>query len=382
MTYLDWAATSVPNELIIKESLEKSLKIYGNPSSQHIFGTSAKDELNNSRIKCGESLNCSPDKLYFTSGATESNNIVLLSFVNKNTSGEIISTSIEHPSVLEPIKILVKFGWKNREINPTDTGEISLSKLEKMINEKTKVISIIYVHNETGVIQPINDIIKIVREKEVLLNKKIFIHIDGVQAIGKIDLDISKMDIDSLSISGHKFGAPKGVGLLYLKNEKDVIIKGGGQERGIRPGTENLFSIDALSNCLENCVNKISSNQEKLTILMDLIIEEVRKFDVSTIPKDRKLSDIRFVPNIVSLTAPPIPGEVLARVLNQKGYMISTGSACSSNKKSDTKGILSMGITKDEGFSSFRVSIGEKTTKEEIISFIQVLKETIAELKP
>jgi cysteine desulfurase len=380
MIYLDWAATAMPRKDIILNSIESSLKLFANPSSVHNYGSLAKDKLEECRKKCGNLLNCPTDSIYFTSGGSESNNIVLLSFLKKHISGEIISTSIEHPSISEPVDILKKFGWKVTNINPTQDGLISLKKLNKSINEKTKIVSLIYVHNETGIIQPINQIVDIIRKREEELGTKIHIHIDGVQAVGKINIDIDKMNINSFSVSGHKFGAPKGVGILYLNKYRDVLCRGGGQESGIRPGTENLSGIMPLTNCLEASLSELEGSN--LNILMEKLITGVRNIGIDTIPKTRELNDINFVPNILSLTCPPLPGEVLARVLDSKGFMISTGSACSSNKKSTTKGILSMGITEKEGFSSFRVSIGRLTTEIELDNFLKALEECVKELAP
>ncbi|OQY40529.1 MAG: hypothetical protein B6229_01455 [Spirochaetaceae bacterium 4572_7] len=374
MIYLDWAATAIPKNKIIIESTKEGLKLYGNPSSTHKQGVSAKNVLENCRERCGKLLGAESDSLYFTSGASESNSIAILSFLKRHSSGEIITTSIEHPSVLEPIDQLKKFGYKVHIVNPKESGLLNLKKLEKSINTQTKLISIIYVHNETGVIQPIDEIIEIIRKKELEFDRKIHIHLDGVQAVGKIPVNIESLNVDSFSISGHKFGAPKGIGILYLRKSREVLIKGGGQERGIRPGTENLIQILSITNCLEDTLINFENKYEELNRVLDRVINGVRSIGINTIPKTRLLSDSNFVPNILSLTAPPIGGEVLARILDNDDISISTGSACSNNKKSTTKGILSMGITKDEGFSSFRISIGITTKDNDIDLFLEKTK--------
>ncbi|QEN03625.1 cysteine desulfurase [Thiospirochaeta perfilievii] len=382
MIYLDWAATAKPKKDILRESLEESLTLYGNPSSVHDTGVSSKEVLNRERDNISKILNCDNSQIYFTSGGSESNNLILLSFLKKHGTGEVITTSIEHPSVGEPIETLNQFGWKIKRINPDTNGIIQCNKVLKSINDKTKIISIIYVHNETGVIQPLKDIVESVRKKENEIGKKVHIHIDGVQAVGKITIDLKDLDIDSFSISGHKFGGPKGIGILYLKKPKNVLYRGGGQEGGIRPGTEDLFGIISISRCLKEATENLDSRVCEINRLMDQLILGVREIGVKTIPKNRGLSDDNFIPNILSLTYPPLPGEVINRVLNSKGFMISTGSACSSNKKSTTKGILSMGISEKEGFSSFRVSIGRDTTEKDIENFIKALEETLNELAP
>ena len=374
MIYLDWAATAIPKSKIIVESTKEALELFGNPSSSHKQGVYAKNVLEECRERCGKLLGAESDSLYFTSGASESNSIAILSFLKRHSSGEIITTSIEHPSVLEPIYQLKKFGYKVHIINPKESGLLNLKKLEKSINAQTKLISIIYVHNETGVIQPISEIVSIIRKKELEFDRKIHIHLDGVQAVGKISVNIESLNVDSFSISGHKFGAPKGIGILYLRKSREVLIKGGGQERGIRPGTENLIQILSITNCLEDALINFENKYEELNRVMDRAISGVRSIGINTIPKTRFLSDSNFVPNILSITAPPIGGEVLARILDNDDIFISTGSACSNNKKSSTKGILSMGITEDEGFSSFRISIGITTKDNDIDLFLEKTK--------
>lgn len=381
MTYLDWAATAKPREEIINNALKKSFNLFGNPSSPHNAGNLAKEELERCRTECAEILGTKSEKIYFTSGGSESNNIVIFSFLKKHLTGEILQTSIDHPSISEPLVAMEKLGWKIKKIDPTTEGYVNLKKLENSINESTKIISIIHVHNETGIIQPLAQIIKIVREKEKIFNKKIHLHVDGVQAAGKVDLNLSLWDVDSYSIAAHKFGGPRGVGLLYLKDSKEVLIRGGGQEKGIRPGTENLFGIIAMTECFKESVKTLEDRKQRLTTYMNKIITGISETGISTIPKNRFNNTENFVPNIVALTAPPIGGEVLVRVLNNKGFCISTGSACSNNKKSNTKGILSMGTTEKEGFSSFRVSMGYATTENDITDFIKALKETVLELK-
>ena len=382
MIYFDWAATAKPRKEINKIALERSFKLYGNPSSLHTEGVAAKEALEDGRNRCGNILGCKPSQLFFTSGGSESNSIVLLSFLKKHLVGEVITSSIEHPSVLEPIQTLKTFGWKVITLNPDNDGILSIKKLSKSINEKTKLISLIHVHNETGKIQPIDEMVKIIRDRESELGTKIHIHIDGVQAVTKIKLNINSLMIDSYSISGHKFGAPRGIGLLYLRKQKDVLIKGGGQEGGIRPGTQNLFGVLALTECLEVSIEELESTSNKLKALMEIIINNLKELNIYSIPKTRKPLDSGYVPNIISVTTPPVPGEVLVRVLNSKGIMASTGSACSSNKKSTTSGLLTMGITKDEGFSSFRISIGRDTSKDEIEYLCKTVKESVNELKP
>lgn len=382
MIYFDWAATALPREDLIREALEESFKYSGNPNSTHNFGLKSKERLEECREEVSELLNCNSSSIYFTSGATESNNLVTLSFLKKHGQGEAITSSIEHPSNSGPLGVLKNFGWKIREVSPKESGEINLKKILKSLNENTRFISLIHVHNETGKIQDLNLIISKIREASKDFSRRVFIHIDSVQGAGKIPLNLKELDIDSLSISGHKFGSPAGIGILYLKETRDVIYRGGGQEGGIRPGTQSIFNAIAITKCLKEAITDQNSESRRLKELMESILAYFKENNIKTIPASRTPDDSSFVPNILSFTVPPIGGEVFQRVLNEKGFAISTGSACSSNRKSSTKGILSMGISEEEGFSSVRLSIGRLTTNEDVVNLLKAIKETIEELAP
>lgn len=379
MVYLDWAATTPPYKKAIEVMTDAMEDDFGNPSSEHDFGMKAKKRLIDSREKCSLMLNCPPENLIFTSGGTESNNMIIYSLIKARDKGEIIVCSSEHPAALLPAENMEKLGAKIKHLIPEENGLISSHKLKKAINHKTRMVIIMLLNNETGVIQPLNELIAIVRAAEKDFGRSIHFHSDMVQALGKIPINLGSINVDSASFSAHKFGGPKGVGLLYLNKDRDFLFQGGGQERGLRPGTENLASILSMTKALELTLKEDHNN---ISLLMDTLISGVSTITNSHIlPPYRIKHRENYSDFILSLSFPPIPGEVLARVLNKKGFAISTGSACSSNKKSKTGALTAMGIDKKTAFSSIRVSIGRDTSEKDIEAFIIALKESLEELK-
>jgi cysteine desulfurase len=378
MVYLDWAATTPPYKEAIDVMGETMREYFGNPSSAHDYGINAKNLLKNSRKRCSELLNCSSEQIIFTSGGTESNNMVVYSLVKAREKGEIILCGLEHPAASLPALNMEKLGAKVRHLNPGKDGLISPKKLRKVINEKTRMVIIMLLNNETGVIQPLDELVTVVREAENEYGRSIHFHSDMVQALGKIPVDLKKSDVDSASFSAHKFGGPRGTGILFLKKDKEFLFLGGGQERGLRPGTENLASIASMTKAMEL---SLKEDHYKTKEIMDILILEIQKIpNAKILPPQRVSQRENYCDFILSLSFPPVPGEVLARVINEKGYAISTGSACSSNKKSKTAALTVMGFDKRITFSSVRVSIGRDTTEIEIQDFINVLKETLKDL--
>jgi cysteine desulfurase len=378
MVYLDWAATTPPYSQSIKVMAETMKNYFGNPSSAHQPGLKSKGLLNDSRRICAQILKCENHNIIFTSGGTESNNMIIYSLLKQRDKGEIILCGMEHPAAVMPALVMGKMGAKIKIINPEQDGLISPTKLKKAITDKTRMVVIMLVNNETGAIQPLKELIELVRDGEKEFGRPIHFHSDMVQALGKIPVDFKTYDVDSASFSAHKFGGPRGTGILYLKKDKDFLYQGGGQERGLRPGTENLASIASMTKALELSLHE---DHAKMHTLMSQLIEGVSSIaSANILPQQRVLHRENYCDYILSLSFPPIPGEVLARVMNEKGFAISTGSACSSNKKSKTAALTVMGYDKRITFSSVRVSIGRDTTNTDIENFIKVLKITVNEL--
>ena len=385
--YLDWAATGIPEE----ESIQNRTNNYANPSSIHTMGVESRRLLERARDRFAKLLGVSSRSVVFTSGGTEANNITIFSPLNtiniKNISRripKIITSSIEHASVYEPIKFLTHFGFEIKYIDPEPNGIIEPEKLYKALDGNVVLISVMTVNNETGAIQPIEEIGKIVKEYSQNTGKRIIFHTDAVQALGKIPFDIRKLAIDAASFSAHKLGAPKGVGSLYIGESTNIssLYRGGGQEFNRRPGTENLEGILSFTNILEKRIAELETNYTKTLSLSNTLIEKLTKIkEANIVPKDRLKEPEKYSPYILEVSFPPIPSEVLVRALAERGLMTSAGSACSSHRREKRGRVLiAMGLPTDVINSTVRFSLGYNTTKDEIEEAAVIVKETVARL--
>jgi cysteine desulfurase len=368
--YFDWAATALPDRAIFTEALESSLALYGNPSSVHAPGKAARVAIEAARDCAARSLCVKTESVFFTSGGTESNHLPMLSLLQRPVRGSIAISAIEHPSIVEQARMLELSGWKTLVIPVTKEGFISVDAVMNTIRDDTAYVACMAVNNETGAIQDIRGI------AESLLHlpagrKKPHFHVDAVQAAGKIPLELSIPGIDSASISAHKISGPRGIGCLYLPRKFEPFIRGGGQESGIRPGTENLAGIIAHSRALElHCVSDGTVSRPRgedgVRKSMARIIEDIRATGrITVIPPSRSPDDSRFSPFVLQCTNARIPGEVLVRALSEREVYISTGSACSSKKKGRPV-LQAMNLSPDAQQNAFRISIGCETTMEDI----------------
>ncbi len=386
--YLDWAAASIPDYRILNTISESSFKTFANASSVHSAGIEAKKLLEESRERCANALKVNRKTIFFTSGGTESNNISIYSVIRKKVKGTIISTNIEHPSVLQPLKQLEYFGFNIIKVDSEKNGLINPDKIKEKLTENTVLVSIIHVNNETGAIEPINETAEIVNKYAKNIGKKILFHCDGVQAAGKIPIDIANSNIDLYTISSHKVSGPKGVGLLYCRENIEPLYSGGGQENGLRPGTENVAGIYGFSLAFKQAADNIEQNLEDAKEKCSLLIENLIKIkECKIIPDQRNEINLSllpyFSPYILNFYIKNIPAEVLVRVMSDNGFFISAGSACSSHKKhggKQSQTLQSMRVDKSAALSSVRVSIGPSTKKEELIDFCNVLEEETKKL--
>ena len=381
--YFDWAATA-PIHPELPEIISKSLLGFkGNPSSIHSEGKIARMQINSSRNICANLLKVKPEQLIFTSGGTESNSIILSSLFLKKPGLHLILSSIEHPSIYEYSSNLKSFGFEIDFLKASSNGIIDPESINKLLKPNTGFISIMTVNNETGAIQPIDDIVMQIRNFEKNNSRRIHIHTDAVQALGKIPFKPGLLNIDSASFSAHKIGGPKGVGMLFLQKPIAVLSSGGGQEFSIRSGTENVSGITAFSKAMELSLEKLEKNLEHAENLQELLIKELSDFKGIKFLFDKNSSEnLLFSPYITSLTVTPVPGEVLVRILNDKGIQISTGSACSSrNRKKQIRVLLSSGVKEKDAAGSIRISTGWTSTEDEIKSFCSILKKSLTELQ-
>ncbi len=376
MVYLDWAATTPPLTSVLKEMTDVASEYFGNPSSLHKEGQKANKKLDEIRRRCADVLDCEADELILTSGGTESNNMVISSLFTRRDKGRIIVSGIEHPAIWNPVQLLGKQGWEVKVINPGKDGLVKVEKLIKLLTPDTKMVLIMGVHNETGVIQPLQELIRTVREAEK--SRPIHFHSDLVQSAGKIPLSLKELDLDSASFAGHKIQGPRGIGLLYQKKPFAGLYAGGGQEKGLRPGTENLAAAAGMCTALELAIKGVEEHHDKASLRMQMLMTGIAAIKgVKLLPEGRLENAGHFSPWILNCAFPPLPGEVLVRVMDEAGYAISTGSACSSRKKSRTRGLEAMGVDPQTAFSSIRISQGPTTTEEEMTGFLKVLTEQI-----
>ena len=367
--YFDWAATTPPDQDILKESLEITMKNWGNPSSVHQIGKNAKSVLEETRANVAKTLGVKTEHIYFTSGGTESDQIPLLSVMTKPLCGTVLISSIEHPAIREQAYAMKHCGWKIKEL-PTDKyGIIQPQTVVDYLTDDTMLVCIMAVNNETGVIQPIYEIADALTQASKNKRRPKF-HVDCVQAAGKIQLNLSHNGIDSAAISSHKICGPRGIGILYLKDKLEPFLKGGGQENNIRSGTENVFGAVAISKCLERYYNKDNSEFSKIS--QDFVNQLSQLKGCTIIPQTRLEKPELFSPFVVQAAFSKIPGNVMLRALDSEGFSISTGSACSS-KKNNRPVLEAMHINNDLRETSVRFSFGPHTTQKAVSELFKIV---------
>lgn len=378
--YFDWAATSPSDSEILKEALSETLENWGNPSSIHSAGKEARNILESARNKCAKALGVNANTLYFTSGGTESDHIPLLSILNRPGKPHVLFSSIEHPAVREMAEELKKCGISVEQIPSDKNGIIQPETVVSLLKPETVFVAVMAVNNETGAIQPVYEIADAIVKATEGRRKPKF-HIDCVQAAGKIPIDLNKKGIDSAAFSAHKICGPRGIGLLYSKEPFEPFLRGGGQEKGIRSGTENVYGAVAFSKCLEKYV--ISAQNKKMEERFEAQKQYCSNFVKSLsgiegckiIPDSRIENPGFYSPWIVQAAFKNIPGQVMLRALDAEGFYISTGSACSS-RKNNRPVLEAMNISKDESENAVRFSFGSETTEKAM----QELFEKVAEI--
>lgn len=369
--YFDWAATSPADEDILKQAVELSLTDWGNPSSTHSVGKNARTLLEQARERSAKALGVPADTVYFTSGGTESDQIPLLAQLAKPAAGKILISSIEHPAVREQALALKKCGWNIEQLSADKNGIITPQTVLDSLTSDTTLVCIMAVNNETGVIQPIYEIADAITSWSTGKRKPKF-HVDCVQAAGKIPLNLAHSGIDSAALSSHKICGPRGIGILYMKDAIDVFLRGGGQEKGIRSGTENVLGAVAFSLALERYYNK--ENPELVAASEDFVKKLSALKGCTIIPSGRLENPVIFSPYVVQASFDHIPGNVMLRALDSKGFYISTGSACSS-KKNKRPVLEAMHITPQISENAVRFSFGPHTTPQAISELLCAVTE-------
>lgn len=374
--YMDNSATTRPYDEVVKVMAEAMTEYYANPSSLHRLGKKAEDRMEQARKTIAQSMGAKPDEIYFTSGGTEGDNIGIIgsAMAHRRRGNKVITTSIEHPAVSESFKFLEKEGFTVVYIPVDKNGVIDLKILEEELDENTILFSGMLVNNEVGSVLPIQK----VRE---LIDKKapgcVFMA-DGVQAYGKINIDVKRQGIDILSVSSHKIHGPNGVGAIYIS--KDTRIKptvfGGGQETGVRSGTENVAGILGFEEAVKKTFQDFDSVKEKLTLLKRRLTDGIKGIEGAMINSPEE-----SVENILNVSFVGVKSEVLLHVLESKGIYVSSGSACSSHKKTASHVLTSMGLDSKRSDSAVRISLSAFNDEEDIEYTISVLKKEVPILK-
>lgn len=359
--YMDHSATTPVAPEVLEAMLPYFSEKFGNASSLHSFGLEAKEALEESREKVAGLLGAKPEEIIFTAGGTESDNLALKGIARKNQkSGKhIITTRVEHPAILECCRKLEKEGFEVTYLPVTNEGLVEIATLESAIRSDTILISVMHANNEVGTIQPLEEIGRLAAEKDI------YLHTDAVQSVGKIPTDVNKLGVDLLSLSAHKLYGPKGVGALYIRNgtRLESIIQGGGHERGLRSGTENIAGIVGLARAAVLAGETMTMEAERLTRLRDRLAELVLlKVKESWINGTMKMR----LPGNLNFGFKYVEGESLLLFLDSIGISVSTGSACSSHKLEPSHVLLSLGLKPEECHGSLRITLGRSNTLEEV----------------
>lgn len=376
--YFDNSATTRCYDSVKDIVVKAMTEDFGNPSAMHLKGVEAEKYIKSSAESLARLLKVQEKEILFTSGGTESDNLALIgaTFANKRSGNHIITTSVEHPAVSQPALFLQEQGFEVTYLPVDSRGVVKMDALKAVLREDTILVSVMYVNNEVGAVMPVEEIAALVHEK----SPKALFHVDAIQAFGKYRIYPKKMGIDLLSVSGHKIHGPKGVGFLYI-NEKAKIqpqILGGGQQGGMRSGTDNVPGIAGLGTAAVEIYKNLEENVENMYRLKEYIAQGLEK-----------IGDIRIngmdlregAPQILSISVMGVRSEVLLHSLEERGIYVSAGSACSSHKRKPSATLAAMGMSKDQIESTVRLSFCEENTIEEANYFLQVMGELVPMLR-
>ena len=374
--YMDYSATTYVKPEVLEEMMPYFTEKFGNPSSFYGISRETKRAIDKAREQVASTLKCLPEEIYFTGGGSEADNWAIkgIATAHRKKGNHIITTKIEHHAVLHSCEFLEKFGYEVTYLDVDKEGFINLEELRNAITDRTILVSIMFANNEIGTIQPIKEIGEICREKKVLF------HTDAVQAVGNVPIDVKEMNIDLLSLAGHKVYGPKGIGALYIRKgvRIDNLIHGGAQERNRRAGTENIASIVGIGKAMEIAENNLKEHTEKLTKLRDRLIDWLLKIPYTTLngPRGEKR-----LPGNVNVRFQFIEGESILLSLDFKGVCASSGSACTSGSLDPSHVLLSIGVPHELAHGSLRLTLGEDSTEEDVDYVIEVLPPIIQRLR-
>ena len=373
MIYMDNAATTRITDSVFEAMLPYLKENYGNPSAIYSLGQRSRAAIENSRIKIAEILGVKASEIYFTSSGSESDNWALKGSLLPNQENHLISSRIEHPAVLNSLKKIESWGGQASLVSVDEEGFVDLREIENSIKDSTRLISIMFANNEIGTIEPLAEISKIAREKNILF------HTDAVQAIGNIKFKIKNIGVDMLSLSGHKLGAPKGVGVLYLREgiDLDNFLDGGEQERGRRASTENLASIVGLARAMEDAYNNIEDYSSYTRDLRDYTIEKLLNIDgiILNGPREKRL------PGNINITLKNTKPQTMVQYLDMFDICVSSGSACAAGSINPSHVLRAIGRSEEDSLSMLRLSLNHENTKEECDYVVEKINQGMKKFK-
>ncbi|MFD3258471.1 cysteine desulfurase family protein [Paenibacillus lentus] len=376
MKYFDHAATTPPHEDVIRTVAEVMAQHFGNPSSLHRSGEDSGKLLSKAREVCANALQVSPEEIIFTSGATESNNMAIRGVLAgyRHRGNHIVTTSIEHPSVYETCRHLEKQGCKVAYVPAQADGTVRTEDVLSAIKEDTVLVSVMHVNNETGAVQPIAEIGQALKK----LYPRVMFHVDGVQGFGKLPLSIRDSRIDLYSLSAHKFRGPKGIGLLYVREgvSLEPLLTGGGQEGGLRSGTENIPYIVGMAKAVRLAAERQPFLAEHLARLNEELSEGLQRLTGLEMNSSR-----HGAPHIVHFSCPGLKAETMLHMLEEEGFLVSTQSACSSKRSEPSRVLLAMERQMDCALSGIRISLGEEHTEEDVRQLLSAIEHTMGRLQ-
>lgn len=384
--YLDNSATTPVDPLVLKAMLPFFREKFGNPSSVHHFGQEAAQAVLAARDQVAKFLGCQAAEVIFVSGATEANILALKGvmaarYAQTQVKGHLITSQIEHKAILHPARTLERQGFRVTYLPVTREGIVRLADVEKAISEETVLISVMYANSETGAIQPIREIGKILKKANQQRQERIYLHTDAAQAVQYLDCHVDRLHVDLFTIAGHKIYAPKGVGALYVRKGTPLQPQqeGGEQEHGLRSGTENVPYLVALAKALELVAQNRAEVAKRLITLRDYLVQKIAK----NIPR-AKLNGPRGakrLPNNINFSFPGAEGESIVLALDMQGIAVSTGSACSAHDLKPSHVLTAMGIAPEIAHSSIRITLSKFTTHAEIEKLAEVLPPIVARLR-
>lgn len=376
MIYFDNSATTRPHPQVIETMSKAMATYYGNPSSLHRKGVEAENILNQARAVAAGYLGCKPGEIFFTSGGTESNNAAIkgVAFQYQGRGKHIITTQIEHPAVYDVCKQLESMGFTVTYLPVDHEGRVTLADVQKAMRPDTILVSVMHVNNELGTIQPVEEIGKWLKQFP-----KVLFHVDAVQGIGKVPLRIKESGIDLLSLSAHKFHGPRGIGILYKREGLIIqpLLTGGGQEAGVRSGTENLPAIAGLAKAFRLLQESGADEPSRLQRLLEQLREGVSLIEGIQVNTPAKGT----APHIMNLSVPGVKAEVLLHALEERGFLVSTKSACSSKANEPSRVLMAIGVGTECASSSLRISLGRDNTADEVVQFIEALRDCVKTLR-